>query len=98
MSSVMALQQQHTSYRDRLKQLEVRVENIEWGVVCELPMLRDDVATIKIDLHKMQTLEFDLRSFMPKESEQRVDMRVVGLDLDFFTLMIDPAPRIVGAY
>ncbi|XP_019261247.1 PREDICTED: uncharacterized protein LOC109239176 [Nicotiana attenuata] len=96
-SSVTALQQQQTSYEDRLKLLEVRIEKIEQGEVGGLPMLPDDVATLKTELHKMQNPEFDLSSFMPKEGEQGAGTSVPGLDFDFSTLMTSPAPQIVGA-
>nr|XP_009789506.1 PREDICTED: uncharacterized protein LOC104237117 [Nicotiana sylvestris] len=55
---------------DRLKKFEVRrLERVKQGEAVDMPRLRKDVNELKSELQKMQNLEFDLTSFLPKQGE-----------------------------
>lgn len=47
---------------------------------------------MKTEIHKMQTLVFDISSLMPMRGEQGADTVAPELGLDFSTLMSDSAP------
>ncbi|XP_019225266.1 PREDICTED: actin cytoskeleton-regulatory complex protein PAN1-like [Nicotiana attenuata] len=91
-ASVTELQQQQSKYEDRLQQLELRVEKIERGEISGLPGLKEEVASMKTELQKMQNLEFDLSPLLPTDGDQATGTAPPDLGLDFSALMTDTAP------
>ncbi|XP_019241817.1 PREDICTED: WASH complex subunit CCDC53 homolog [Nicotiana attenuata] len=95
-TSVTAIQKQQLVYENHLQQLELRFEKIERGEVSGLPGLKEEVASMKTELHKMQNLEFDLSSLLPTDGDQVTGTAAPDLGLDFSTLMTDTAPPTAG--
>ncbi|XP_070019817.1 uncharacterized protein [Nicotiana sylvestris] len=89
--------QQYQTYEDRLKSVEAHLEKVERGEVGGMPQLGTDMTDLKAELQKMQNLEVDLTAFRPKDGEQGANTSILGIDIDFTTLMTTPEAQHVEA-
>nr|XP_033509920.1 uncharacterized protein LOC117274705 [Nicotiana tomentosiformis] len=75
-------------YGVKNKNIKALLEKVELRGYGNMAQLKEDVSELKLEIHKMQTLEFDLTTLLPVEEEHGDGTsQALNLDLDFTNLL-----------